>query len=156
MFTLTTSAAQQIQQAAASSGAQEMALRIAAKIDPDGSKQYGMGFDDPTEEDMKLDLKGVAVVIAGESQVLLADTVLDYVELNPGEFNFIFIDARSISSSSMPEISRTRSSRHPAAAAAAVPAPREVAPARGAPIDGRNQTSGRVCRARLSGRGRPR
>jgi iron-sulfur cluster assembly protein len=91
---LTTSAAQQIQQAAASSGAQEMALRIAAKIDPDGSKQYGMGFDDPTEEDMKLDLKGVAVVIAGESQVLLADTVLDYVELNPGEFNFIFIDAR--------------------------------------------------------------
>ena len=93
MFTLTTSAAQQIQQAAASSGAQEMALRIAAKIDPDGSKQYGMGFDDPTEEDMKLDLKGVAVVIAGESQVLLADTVLDYVELNPGEFNFIFIDA---------------------------------------------------------------
>ena len=94
MFTLTTSAAQQIQQAAASSGAQEMALRIAAKIDPDGSKQYGMGFDDPTEEDMKLDMKGVAVVIAGESQVLLADTVLDYVELNPGEFNFIFINAR--------------------------------------------------------------
>ncbi len=94
MFTLTTSAAQQIQQAAASSEAQEMALRIAAKIDPDGSKQYGMGFDDPTEEDMKLDLKGVAVVIAGESQVLLADTVLDYVELNPGEFNFIFINAR--------------------------------------------------------------
>ena len=94
MFTLTTSAAQQIPQAAASSGAQEMALRIAAKIDPDGSKQYGMGFDDPTEEDMKLDLKGVAVVIAGESQVLLADTVLDYVELHPGEFNFIFIDAR--------------------------------------------------------------
>jgi len=94
MFTLTTSAAQQIQQAAASSGAQEMALRIAAKIDPDGSKQYGMGFDDPTEDDMKLDLKGVAVVIAGESQVLLADTVLDYVELNPGEFNFIFINAR--------------------------------------------------------------
>jgi len=26
--------------------------------------------------------------------VLLADTVLDYVELNPGEFNFIFINAR--------------------------------------------------------------
>ena len=103
MFTLTTSAAQQIQQAAASSGAQEMALRIAAKIDPDGSKQYGMGFDDPTEEDMKLDLKGVAVVIAGESQVLLADTVLDYVELNPGEFNFIFIDARDFQDEVEPE-----------------------------------------------------
>jgi iron-sulfur cluster assembly protein len=103
MFTLTTSAAQQIRQAAASSGAQEMALRIAAKIDPDGSKQYGMGFDDPTEEDMKLDLKGVAVVIAGESQVLLADTVLDYVELNPGEFNFIFIDAHDFQDEVDPE-----------------------------------------------------
>jgi len=103
MFTLTTSAAQQIQQAAASSGAQAMALRIAARIDPDGSKQYGMGFDDPTEEDMKLDLKGVAVVIAGESQVLLADTVLDYVELNPGEFNFIFIDARDFQGEVEPE-----------------------------------------------------
>jgi iron-sulfur cluster assembly protein len=107
MFTLTTSAAQQIQQAAASSGAQEMALRIAAKIDPDGSKQYGMGFDDPTEEDMKLDLKGVAVVIAGESQVLLADTVLDYVELNPGEFNFIFIDARDFQDEVDPEPARS-------------------------------------------------
>ncbi len=94
MFTLTSAAARQIQQAASSSGAQEMALRIAAKVDTDGSMQYGMGFDDPKDEDMKLDLDGVAVVIADESQELLVDTVLDYVELNPGEFNFIFIDGR--------------------------------------------------------------
>jgi len=71
-----------------------MALRIAAKVDADGSMQYGMGFDDPKDEDMKLDLDGVAVVIADESQALLDDTVLDYVELEPGEFNFIFIDGR--------------------------------------------------------------
>lgn len=93
MFTLTSAAAQQIQQAASASGAQEMALRIAARIDAEGTMQYGMGFDDPKDEDMKLDLDGVAVVIADESQELLMDTVLDYVELNPGEFNFIFIDA---------------------------------------------------------------
>ncbi len=71
-----------------------MALRIAARIDADGSTQYGMGFDDPKDEDMKLDLEGVAVVIAEELQELVADTVLDYVELNPGEFNFIFINNR--------------------------------------------------------------
>nr|MDP2192224.1 iron-sulfur cluster biosynthesis family protein [Rhodoferax sp.] len=94
MFTLTSAAARQIQQTANSSGALEMALRIAAKVDADGSMQYGMGFDDPKDEDMKLDLDGVAVVIADESQELLADTVLDYVELEPGEFNFIFIDGR--------------------------------------------------------------
>lgn len=93
MFALTPAAARQIQVTANDTGAQEMALRIAARIGTDGSMEFGMGFDDPTDEDMKLDLDGVAVVIADDSQVLLADTVLDYVELNPGEFNFIFMDA---------------------------------------------------------------
>jgi iron-sulfur cluster assembly protein len=91
MFNLTPAAAQQIQQAAQASGAAELALRVAAKKDAAGDMQYGMGFDDPKDEDMKLDLEGVAVVIAGESQELLFDTVLDFVELNPGEFNFIFV-----------------------------------------------------------------
>ena len=90
MFSLTPAAAQQIQQAASASGATDLALRIAAKVDPDGSLQYGMGFDEPKDEDMRLDLAGIAVVIGGESQELLIDTVLDFVELNPGEFNFIF------------------------------------------------------------------
>ena len=90
MFSLTTAAAQQIQQAAGASGATDLALRIAAKVDADGSLQYGMGFDEPKDEDMRLDLAGIAVVIGGESQELLADTVLDFVELTPGEFNFIF------------------------------------------------------------------
>ena len=94
MFTLTSAAAQQIQQTASASGAQEMALRVAAKVDADGSTQYGMGFDDPKDEDMKLDLEGVAVVIADEYQELLDDVVLDYVELEPGEFNFIFVNGR--------------------------------------------------------------
>lgn len=94
MFTLTSAAALQIQQAADTSGAQDMALRVAAKIDSDGSLQYGMGFDDPKEEDMKLDVSGVSVVISMESQDLLDETVLDFVELEPGEFNFIFIDGR--------------------------------------------------------------
>ncbi|PIY29235.1 MAG: hypothetical protein CO105_08015 [Comamonadaceae bacterium CG_4_9_14_3_um_filter_60_33] len=40
---------------------------------------------------MKLDLEGVAVLIGGESQELLFDTVPDFVELNPGEFTFVFI-----------------------------------------------------------------
>jgi iron-sulfur cluster assembly protein len=93
MFSLTSAAAKQIQEAADASGANEMALRVAAKKDADGALQYGMGFDDPSEEDMKLDLQGIAVVINGESQELLFDTVLDFVELNPGEFNFIFMQA---------------------------------------------------------------
>lgn len=102
MFTLTSAAARQIQQAASASNAQDMALRVAARVDADGSLQYGMGFDDARDEDMKLDLDGVAVVIADESQDLLADTVLDYVELNPGEFNFIFVDGSQSDGASAP------------------------------------------------------
>lgn len=94
MFTLTSAAALQIQQAADTSGSQDMALRVAAKIDSDGTLQYGMGFDDPKDEDMKLDVSGVSVVISMDSQDLLDETVLDFVELEPGEFNFIFIDGR--------------------------------------------------------------
>lgn len=93
MFSLTSAAAKQIQQAADTSGANEMALRVAAKKDAAGELQYGMGFDEAAEEDMKLDIQGIAVVINGESQELLFDTVLDFVELNPGEFNFIFMQA---------------------------------------------------------------
>jgi iron-sulfur cluster assembly protein len=91
MFILTPAAAQPIRQAAQASGAAELALRVAAKKDAAGEMHYGMDFDDPKEEHMKLDLEGVAVVIGGESQELLFDTLLDFVELNPGESNFIFV-----------------------------------------------------------------
>ena len=91
MFILTPAAAQPIRQAAQASGAAELALRVAAKKDAAGEMHYGMDFDDPKEEHMKLDLEGVAVVIGGESQELLFDTVLDFVDLNPGESNFIFV-----------------------------------------------------------------
>jgi iron-sulfur cluster assembly protein len=82
-----------------------LALRVAAKLDPDGSLQYGMGFDEPKDEDMRLDLSGVAVVIGGESQELLFDTVLDFVELNPGEFNFIFSEGSATACASEPAAS---------------------------------------------------
>jgi iron-sulfur cluster assembly protein len=97
MFSLTSAAAQQIQQSAADSQASEMALRIAAKLDPEGSLQYGMGFDEAHPEDLQLDLEGIQIVIGSESQALLANTVLDFVELNPGEFNFIFSEVNEAS-----------------------------------------------------------
>jgi iron-sulfur cluster assembly protein len=92
MFTLTSSAAQQIQKAALDSGAQDMVLRVAARQEADGSIGYGMGFDNMDGNDMRLDIEGVRVVIAEHHQPLLEDTVLDFVELDSGEFNFIFIN----------------------------------------------------------------
>lgn len=90
MFTLTSAAAQQIQLAAQASSAENMALRLAAKLDADGTVQYGMGFDEPDDEDLKLNLEGVDIVIGMPYQALLEDTTLDFVEMEPGEFNFIF------------------------------------------------------------------
>ena len=91
MFTLTSAAAQQIHQSAMASAAHEMSLRVAARQAPDGSIEYGMGFDEAQDDDLRLLLEGVAVVIADTHQPLLKGTVLDFVELEPGEFNFIFI-----------------------------------------------------------------
>jgi len=97
MFTVTPTASQEILAAAARSDAAGMALRVAARQVADGSVEYGMGFDEPREGDMPLQLRGVDVLIAPPSQPMLQGIVLDFVELEPGNFNFIFmpIDAMS-------------------------------------------------------------
>ena len=97
MFTVTPEAAKQIEMAVQNSDAQGMALRIAAKRQADGSVEYGMGFDEIADEDMKLDLNGIPVVIGPEYQQILDATILDFVELNPGEFNFIFSEQQTSS-----------------------------------------------------------
>lgn len=92
MFKVTAEAAKQIRQAAVQAGAEDAALRIAARRDANGSVQYGMGFDAERANDLQLILEGVTVLISHYSQDLLNGAVLDFVELNPGEFNFIFIN----------------------------------------------------------------
>ncbi len=92
MFTLTSTAARQILQTARDTGAGELALRVAARREADGSIGYGMGFDDVGANDTRLLLEDVPVVIAAHHVDLLEDTVLDFVELEPGQFNFIFVN----------------------------------------------------------------
>lgn len=96
MFTLTATAAEQIRQAARESDAEQLALRVAARREPDGSIGYGMGFDDVADNDTRLMLEDVAVVIAAAHVDLLEDTVLDFVELEPGQFNFIFVSQQLV------------------------------------------------------------
>ena len=90
MFQLTPTAAEQILRAAEVQG-DTPSLRIAAKIDDDGEPVYGMGFDEERENDLTLNCEGVTVVISPLSQQLLAGTTLDFVELKPGEFQFVFM-----------------------------------------------------------------
>lgn len=91
MFTLTATAAEHIRKAARESDAEQLALRVAARREPDGSIGYGMGFDEVADNDARLVLEDVPVVIAAAHADLLEDTVLDFVELEPGQFNFIFV-----------------------------------------------------------------
>jgi iron-sulfur cluster assembly protein len=96
MFTLTAAAAARIREAAVEGGMAELALRVAARRENDGSITYGMGFDEPGEgEQPSLQSDGVTVLIASSSRPLLQDTQLDFVELEPGEFNFIFVPQAS-------------------------------------------------------------
>lgn len=92
MFTLTTTAAARIRQAAVEGGMEELALRVAARRESDGSITYGMGFDAPQDGERPALLSdGVTVLIASPSQPLLRDTELDFVELEPGQFSFVFV-----------------------------------------------------------------
>jgi iron-sulfur cluster assembly protein len=93
MFTLTPSAAEQIVRAAAEQPGKpgQSMLRVAAKYDEhDGELVYGMGFDEEREDDLVLDAGGIGILISPRSQPLLENTTLDFTEVQPGEFQFIF------------------------------------------------------------------
>lgn len=99
MIKVTTLAAEQIRQAA-QGDAQALFLRIAARRGVDGSIQYGMGFDEQNEGDLLVDSEGVTVIVSPEHEALLAGAVLDFVEFNPGDFRFIFINPNDADDSS--------------------------------------------------------
>lgn len=91
MITVTPAAAAQIRLVAKNDHLEGLPLRLAAKRNVDGSVSYAMGFaDEDHEGDLRYTSEGVEVVIAPFSIDLLKGTVLDYVQLDNGEFNFIF------------------------------------------------------------------
>ncbi|MDX1824711.1 MAG: iron-sulfur cluster assembly accessory protein [Thiohalomonadales bacterium] len=93
MFNVTPAAAEQIRTSAKQGQMEGMPLRVAAMLDNDGSLQYAMGFADAeSDEDLSCDSEGIKIVIAPASYELLKGTTLDYVELEPGQFNFIFMN----------------------------------------------------------------
>lgn len=92
MISLTKAAAKQVRRTAQAGDMEELALRIAASRQPDGSIGYKMGFDEITLDDVMLSSRGVDVVIRGSDKELLNGTTLDFVELEPGDFQFVFLN----------------------------------------------------------------
>ncbi len=92
IITITDPAREQILLSSNQGGMERLALRIAATRQEDGSIIYAMGFDESSVEDELIRIDGVTVVITPKEKVLLQGTVLDYVELEPGDFKFIFMN----------------------------------------------------------------
>ena len=91
-ITITPQAAAQIRKSAEQPGLEGSCLRIAARLGEGGAIEHGMGFDAPAEGDAKFESEGVTVLVAAACVELLSGATLDYVEINPGEERFIFIN----------------------------------------------------------------
>ncbi len=92
MFSVTKAAAEQIRKSAEQSNMGDLALRIAATKKSDGSLDYAMGFDEPGDEDIEFKSEGVKLLIAPQHVPLLNEATMDYVEIEAGTYNFIFLN----------------------------------------------------------------
>ena len=102
MITVTPQAAEQIGKSAPQAGA---CLRLAARLDDKGVLEYGLGFDDAADGDTQVAANGVTILISPGSIELLTGATLDYVEINPGEWRFIFINPNDSSHKAPKEVS---------------------------------------------------
>jgi len=92
MITVTPQAAEQIAKSAQQAGAGKVCLRLAARLDDKGVVEYGMGFDDKADGDTKVATNGITLLVSPGSIELLTGATLDFVEINPGEWRFIFVN----------------------------------------------------------------
>ena len=97
MITLTAAAVRQVLACAQRCDAEDLALRVAARRAPDGSLEYGLGFDETREGDMAIEQDAVRVLIGVPSQSLLEATTIDFVEYETGRPCFLFVPANSAS-----------------------------------------------------------
>jgi len=93
MITVTPTAAIQIRIAAKKGEMEDMPLRLAVSKTATGEFQYAMGFDDEEHEgDQTSVSEEVSVVVNVTSFALLEGTTIDYLELDPGKFHFVFLN----------------------------------------------------------------
>jgi iron-sulfur cluster assembly protein len=92
LISLTPQAAAQIRESARQSGIDAPCLRVAARLTDQREIEYGMGFDARGEGDLEFACEGVTMLVASACSELLDGAKLDYVEINPGEHHFIFIN----------------------------------------------------------------
>ncbi len=74
-----------------------MALRVAARRGDDGGIEYGMGLDERREQDEEVATSaGITLLVSPPSLEPIAGTVIDYVEIEPGQMRFVFYRAGAL------------------------------------------------------------
>lgn len=92
-LTLTENAAKQILQSAQQSGENQPAIRLAVEKLDSGKLRYAMGFDDvPASDDIRYQSQGMDIVISRNCVELLQGTTMDFIELDNGEWQFVFLN----------------------------------------------------------------
>jgi iron-sulfur cluster assembly protein len=97
LITVTPAALAQIRAVIEQADDPDLGLRAAARLTEAGEIAYGMGLDEPREQDEQIAIDDtVTVLISPPSRELIAGTVIDYVEVSPGEPQFVFYRAEEI------------------------------------------------------------
>jgi len=92
MITLTPTAAKQVKHSAKESNLDGLPLRLACTRMEDGSFHYGMGFDDIKEGDVTHTSEGIDVIVSITANEFMNGTTVDFVELEEGKQEFIFMN----------------------------------------------------------------
>mgnify|MGYP001158126663 FL=1 len=92
IFEISDNASKQILSSSTSSGSKDWPLRIAVNVDSNGKYNYLMGFDQSKEEDLRLKINKVEIIIAPDSMINLKNCKLDYVEIEKDKYQFIFLN----------------------------------------------------------------
>jgi len=69
-----------------------MAMRIAANMNADETVNYGMGFDEAKDDDAQFSVEGIDFVVSPDCVELLNGARIDYVEIEGGQHQFIFLN----------------------------------------------------------------
>ena len=86
------SALEQIKKSVKESENGSMGLRIAARMTADESVDYGIGFDEAKEDDIKFECDGITILISSDNEEMLHGAHVDFVEIEDGQFHFIFLN----------------------------------------------------------------
>jgi len=92
MIKVSDTAAKQIAISLEQMGAEKLPLRIAIKVQQDGSFHYNMGFDDNHNEgDKTFEEKNIKFVVDVASVPLIGGMTMDYVDID-GKQEIIFLN----------------------------------------------------------------